>query len=37
MWHVARILELRNAYKILENLNGRNHSKDVRVDDRIKF
>jgi len=31
-WHVARIVEVRIAYKILAgNLKGRDHSEDLRV------
>jgi hypothetical protein len=34
--HVARMGEIRNAYKVLvENLKGRDHSEDVGIDGRI--
>jgi hypothetical protein len=36
--HVARIVEVRNAYTILVgSLKGREHSEDLGVDGRVKF
>jgi hypothetical protein len=37
MWHVARMDEIRKAYRIFcsENLKGRNHSEDLVVVGRI--
>jgi hypothetical protein len=33
--HVARMDEMRNAYKVVVNLKGRHHSEDLGVNGRI--